>query len=79
MTEDQPAPEPKPGRKREPIAAWIGLALGVIVALALLWSAGEQSYQSCLAAVDAKYGNSTDKLSLLARRREVETCSRSPF
>jgi hypothetical protein len=61
------------------VLAWIGLGLAAIIALALMLSAGQQNYQSCVQGVTAKYGSQSDPLARLTRLTEVKKCSRSPF
>jgi hypothetical protein len=61
------------------VLAWLGLAIGVVIAVALMLSAGHQNYQSCVEAVSAKYGPDTAPLTRLARLNDVKKCSHSPF
>jgi hypothetical protein len=69
-------------RRRTGVRPWI-LALAVVLGLLITYSvlriAGEQRYQSCVAAVDARYGAATDNLTRLARQGSVSRCSHSPF
>jgi hypothetical protein len=69
-------------RPRIGVRSWV-VALAVVLALLITYSvvriAGEQRYQSCIAAVDARYGSSTDNLTRLARQGSVNKCSHSPF
>jgi hypothetical protein len=68
---------------RLPAPAWAAIALGVVMAVLITYSllriAGEQHYQSCVAAVNGRYGNANDALTRLARVNGVNACSRSPF
>jgi hypothetical protein len=61
----------------------LGIALGVVLAVLITYSllriAGEEHYQSCVSAVNAKYGSATDNLTRLVRTSAVGQCSRSPF
>jgi type VI protein secretion system component VasF len=71
-----------PRRRRRGVPLWV-IALGVVLALIATYSlariAGEQRYQSCVAAVAAHYGTASDPLTRLARIRTIDHCSRSPF
>jgi hypothetical protein len=64
-------------------AAWAAIALGVVLAALITYSllriAGEEHYQSCVAAVNGRYGTASDPLTRLARVNGVKACSRSPF
>jgi hypothetical protein len=63
--------------------AWAAIALGVVMAVLITYSllkiAGEEHYQSCVAAVNGRYGGANDPLTRLARVNGVNACSRSPF
>ncbi len=91
--DEWPAPDPPdprndddwddtPGRRRWALPVWV-VALGVVLAListfALIRIAGEQHYQSCVTAVNARYGTASDPLTRIARSRTIDRCSRSPF
>ena len=80
--EDREA-EPVVPRRRLSASAWAAIALGVVVAVLITYSllriAGEEHYQSCVAAVNGRYGTASDPLSRLARVNGVKACSRSPF
>ena len=71
-----------PGRRLS-APAWAAIALAVVVAglitYSLLRIAGEEHYQSCVAAVNGRYGTASDPLTRLARVNGVNACSRSPF
>lgn len=77
-TEDE---EPK--RRSRPFAApvvvWIALVLFALTTFALIRIAGEERYQSCVTAAQARVGTGSDGLSRLARVRAVQSCSHSPF
>jgi hypothetical protein len=64
-------------------AAWAAIALGVVLAALVTYSllriAGEEHYQSCVSAVNGRYGTASDPLTRLARVNSVKACSRSPF
>jgi hypothetical protein len=70
------------GPRRRGLPIWV-IALGVVLALlataALARIAGEEHYQSCVAAVSAHYGTASDPLTRLARIKTIDNCSRSPF
>ena len=70
-------------RRRLSAPAWAAIALGVIVAVLITYSllriAGEEHYQSCISAVNGRYGTASDPLTRLARVNGVKACSRSPF
>lgn len=72
----------RPGRRLS-APAWAAIALGVVVAglitYSLLRIAGEEHFQSCVAAVNGRYGTASDPLTRLARVNGVNACSRSPF
>ena len=91
--DEWPAPDPPdardadewddtPRRRRWSLPVWV-VALGVVLALlgtyALIRIAGEQHYQSCVAAVNGRYGTASDPLTRIARSRTIDACSRSPF
>lgn len=80
QAEDDFVAEP---RSRLPAPAWAAIALGVVMAILITYSllriAGEQHYQSCVAAVNGRYGSANDPLTRLARVNGVNACSRSPF
>ena len=69
--------------RRFSAAAWAAIALavvmGVLITYSLLRIAGEEHYQSCVAAVNGRYGTASDPLTRLARVNGVKACSRSPF
>lgn len=53
--------------------------LGLAIAYSLLRIAGEQHYQSCIAAASARTGNVANPLTQIARLSELKGCTRSPF
>ena len=90
--DEWPAPDPPdrrdgddwddtPSRRRWALPVWV-VALGVVLAListfALIRIAGEQHYQNCVTAVNARYGTASDPLTRIARSRTIDG-SRSPF
>jgi hypothetical protein len=76
--EDQPA---RSGATRvaAPVAVWIAIILIGLGVFALLRVAGEQRYQSCVAAAAARSQGATDTLTRFARLRAIQRCSHSPF
>jgi hypothetical protein len=72
------APARSGGSWAAPVVVWITVLLLALVTFAVLRIAGEQRYQSCVAAVTAR-NVSTDALSRFARVRGVQRCSHSPF
>jgi len=72
-----------PKRGRLSAGVWAAIALSVVVAALITYSllriAGEEHYQSCIAAVNGRYGTASDPLTRLARVNGVKACSRSPF
>jgi hypothetical protein len=78
--EEAPAERRAPGPSGFPLWAAV---LAAIIALLLTYSAlriaGEQHYQSCVSAVQGRYGFGGDALTRLVRQREIRGCSRSPF
>ena len=50
-----------------------------LITYSLLRIAGEEHFQSCVAAVNGRYGTASDPLTRLARVNGVNACSRSPF
>jgi hypothetical protein len=72
----------RPGRRLS-APAWAAIALAVVLAglitYSLLRIAGEEHFQSCVAAVNGRYGTASDPLTRLARVNGVNACSRSPF
>jgi hypothetical protein len=58
---------------------WALLAALVLVALSLLWLAGEAHYRGCVEAVEIRNTGDDSKLARLARKEGLERCSRSPF
>jgi hypothetical protein len=62
-----------------PVAVWIAIILIGLGVFALLRVAGEQRYQSCVAAASARSQGATDALTRFARQRAIQRCSHSPF
>ena len=60
----------------------VALVLAVLSTYALLRSAGEAGYQSCVAKATSQYGpggGTEEGLVTFARKRELSRCSNSPF
>jgi hypothetical protein len=70
------------GMTRVPIPTWL-LVLIVLAVVLVTYSAlriaGEQRYQSCVQAVNARVGIANDNLTRLVRNTSVNRCSHSPF
>jgi hypothetical protein len=74
--EEQPGQR---GRWAAPVAVWIAIILAGLAVFGLLRIAGEQRYQSCVAAASARSQGATDTLTRFARLRSIQRCSHSPF
>ncbi|MGH2713050.1 MAG: hypothetical protein ACRDM7_04045 [Thermoleophilaceae bacterium] len=59
--------------------AWVLLAALVVIALSLLWSAGEAHYRGCVEAVKVRSAGDDTALARLARTEGLERCGRLPF
>jgi hypothetical protein len=61
------------------VAVAFFLLFGGLSTYGVLKVAGEQHYQGCVSAIDARYGQSTSYITTIARNRALAQCSRSPF
>jgi hypothetical protein len=57
----------------------LAVAAAVAISYSLLRIAGEQHYQSCVAAAVGNAGGATDPLTRLVRKSAISRCTRSPF
>jgi hypothetical protein len=90
---DRPAPDPadlepagparpavRAGVKRARTALAVAIVLlAGLATYSLLRIAGEQHYQSCVSAAEARFGTTGPYLSALGRANAVDRCSRSIF
>ncbi len=77
-------PEAQATRRSGSLAAagpvtWAALGIAALIALALLWSAGEAHYRGCVAAVEVRTQGQENDLTRLLRNDAVKRCHRLPF
>jgi len=76
--EEKGTPSPRVGGF--PVWAIVLIAIAAaLITYSALRIAGEQHYQSCVGAVQTRYGTANDPLTRLVRQRAITNCSSSPF
>lgn len=78
------SPEPRRTRRTGSLAAagpvtWVALAVAALIALALLWSAGEAHYRACVTAVEVRTQGPESDLTRLLRNDAIKHCHRLPL